>query len=109
MCFPDSVVGVVANDGVDSRFLELCLHRVKGDLEGKAPQSAQRNINLQDLRPLAVPSVSRSSQTALVSLWETYRNQVAAMQDELAKLRRLKQGLVDDLLSGRVAVSALAG
>ena len=77
--------------------------------EGKAPQSAQRNINLQDLRPLAVPSVSRSSQTALVSLWETYRNQVAAMQDELAKLRRLKQGLVDDLLSGRVAVSALAG
>ena len=109
MCFPDSVVGVVANDGFDSRFLELCLHRAKSDLEGRAPQSAQRNINLQDLRPLAVPSISRSSQAALVSLWETYRNQVAAMQDELAKLRRLKQGLVDDLLSGRVAVSALAG
>ena len=108
MCFPDSVVGVVANDGFDSRFLELCLHRAKSDLEGRAPQSAQRNINLQDLRPLAVPSISRSSQAALVSLWETYRNQVAAMQDELAKLRRQKQGLVDDMLSGRVAASALA-
>ncbi len=108
MCFPDSVVGVVANDGVDPRFLELCLHRVKSDLEAKAPQSAQRNINLQDLRPLTVPDVSRSAQAALVSLWETYRDQVAAMKGELAKLRSLKQGLTDDLLSGRVAATAVA-
>ncbi|WNZ11283.1 hypothetical protein [Streptomyces sp. 11x1] len=108
MCFPGSVVGVVANDGVDPRFLEICLHRVKSDLEGKAPQSAQRNINLQDLRPLTVPDVSRSAQAALVSLWETYRDQVAAMKDESVKLRSLKQELTDDPLSGRVAATTVA-
>ncbi|WP_177198881.1 restriction endonuclease subunit S [Streptomyces colonosanans] len=107
MCFPDSVVGVVANDGVDPRFLEICLHRVKGDLEGKAPQSAQRNINLQDLRPLAVPSVPLGTQADLVNLWETYRGQAALMKDELTKLRRLRQGLVGDLLPGRFTASAV--
>jgi type I restriction enzyme S subunit len=52
----DSVVGVVPGDGIDTHFLELCLRQKRHYLENQAAtQTAQKNINLQVLRPLLVP------------------------------------------------------
>lgn len=50
---PDSVVGIVPKDGTDVRFLEYVLRTKQKYLENHvATQTAQKNINLQDLRPL---------------------------------------------------------
>lgn len=108
MCFPDSVVGVVPRGEFLPRYLELCLRRAKPTLEAQAPQSAQRNINLQALRPLEIPDAPREVQDELVGVWSSYASQVEHEEAELEKLRRLKQGLVDDLLSGRVKVPMAA-
>lgn len=55
MCFPDSVVGIVANgDFAVPEFLEVQLRFFRATLESSAPQTAQRNINLETLRPLRV-------------------------------------------------------
>ncbi|MFE9794739.1 restriction endonuclease subunit S [Streptomyces goshikiensis] len=106
MCFPDSVVGVVARSTFVPRFVELCLRRAKPQLEAQAPQSAQRNINLQVLRPLEIPEVPYEVQASLVKIWSAYGGEVEVMEGELAKLRRLKRGLVGDLLSSRPSVLA---
>ncbi|MFE3788012.1 restriction endonuclease subunit S [Streptomyces goshikiensis] len=106
MCFPDSVVGVVARPTFVPRFVELCLRRAKPQLEAQAPQSAQRNINLQVLRPLEIPEVPYEVQASLVKIWSAYGGEVEVMEGELAKLRRLKRGLVGDLLSSRPSVLA---
>jgi type I restriction enzyme S subunit len=103
MCFPDSVVGVVAQAGFTPRFLELCLRRAKPQLEAQAPQSAQRNINLQALRPLGIPDVPQEVQDELVNTWDACGEEVGSLKEELTKLRKLKQGLVTDLLSGRIS------
>src|SRR2546425_2739991 len=53
---PDSVVGIVADrSSTCSEYLETCLRFFKPVLAARAPMTAQRNINLQVLRPLRVP------------------------------------------------------
>ena len=59
IAFPDSLVGIIAT-GIDGRFLEYYLRTQKPSrLERLAPESAQKNINLEDLRPLLVPGPRR--------------------------------------------------
>ncbi|MEV7039225.1 restriction endonuclease subunit S [Amycolatopsis sp. NPDC051061] len=104
MYFPDSVVGVQVAPPNSVRFVELSIRRSKARLEARAPQSAQRNINLTDLRPLPIPLVPIGDQHAIAELYGSYARQVDALKSELVKLKNIKQGLADVLLSGRVRV-----
>jgi len=55
-CFPDSVVGFRASDGATVEFVRAWLSFLQSLLEDRAPESAQKNINLQILRNLEVPT-----------------------------------------------------
>ncbi|MBU2931227.1 restriction endonuclease subunit S, partial [Vibrio cyclitrophicus] len=46
---PDSLVGIQARKGVDCVWLNSYLETCKDELDGKATQNAQKNINLQVL------------------------------------------------------------
>ena len=53
---PDSVVGIVVKENsIAVEFLEYALRCLRPSLESRAPMTAQRNINLQVLRPLSIP------------------------------------------------------
>jgi type I restriction enzyme, S subunit len=70
----------------------------------------QVNVNPSRLRELEIDyPADLSEQRRLVSALESCDEQIAQEEGELAKLRELKVGLVDDLLSGRVAVSVAGG
>jgi type I restriction enzyme, S subunit len=56
---------------------------------------------------LEFPLVSFNEQRDLVTEFSSYDANIEGEERELHKLRTLKQGLVDDLLSGRVAASAV--
>jgi type I restriction enzyme S subunit len=59
----DSVVGIVPSKEMDVAYLELFLRQKRQFLENRAAtQTAQKNINLQVLRPLLVPCPPRSVQ-----------------------------------------------
>ena len=53
-CFPDSVVGFTPNKSSNSEFIQGLFRFLKQILEEKAPQVAQKNINLKILRELPV-------------------------------------------------------
>jgi len=55
-CFPDSIVGFRAEDAATVEFVRGWLAFLQGSLEEKAPESAQKNINLEILRGLDVPT-----------------------------------------------------
>jgi type I restriction enzyme S subunit len=106
MCFPDSVVGVVVKTSeMLPRFVEICIRSAKPLLEARAPQSAQKNINLQDLRPLKIPFPSLSEQHEIVGLWDDQNRLLSLTKNLEGKFRRLRLGLTEDLLAGRVRVS----
>ena len=106
MCFPDSVVGVTVFRPNSTRWIELCIHGAKPILEARAPQSAQKNINLQDLRPLIIPVLDPARQHVLAEAWEEQLRLVDREMLSVAKLNQLRSGLAADLLSGRVRTVA---
>lgn len=107
MYFPDSVVGAIVDMAYNVRFIELSIRKAKRILDARAPQSAQKNINLQDLRPLLLAVPEKPEQDAIAIRYETLQNQLQSETDALAKYRFEKFGLMDDLLTGRVRVTPL--
>ncbi|QAU24806.1 restriction endonuclease subunit S [Dyella sp. M7H15-1] len=107
MYFPDSVVGAVVNSNHNIRFVELSIRKAKRGLDARAPQSAQKNINLQDLRPLLLAVPERAEQNRIAGRYEALQLQLQSEQEALAKYRYEKSGLMDDLLTGRVRVTPL--
>jgi type I restriction enzyme S subunit len=105
MFAPDSLVGAVPKSGQDSRFLELCIRARKQFLSSRAPQSAQKNINLQDLRPLMIPKPSLPEQMRISERYEVTDTFLQLLEAERNKLLSLKQGLMKDLLTGEVPVN----
>ena len=53
-CFPDSVVGFLANEKTNNIFIHFWFSFFQEILEAQAPASAQKNINLRILRELKV-------------------------------------------------------
>lgn len=104
MYFPDSVVGVMVHPPHRLEYVQFVLRAAKPRLEARAPQSAQRNINLQDLRPLEVPLPDPAEQSRICQVMEAHAELVAVERDALAKLLMQKTALLDDLLTGRVRV-----
>jgi type I restriction enzyme S subunit len=105
MYLPDSIVGVVVSLGGNVRFFELCLRRAKHFLDSRAPQSAQKNINLEDLRPLLVPFPILNEQERIAAVYEANDSAINAELLMLNKLKRQKTGLMQDLLTGKVRVT----
>ncbi len=54
-CFPDSVVGFTPSKRVSVNYVRFWLMRLQKILEEAAPESAQKNINLEILRNLQIP------------------------------------------------------
>ena len=61
-CFPDSVVGFMANEKTSNIFIHYWFSFFQSILESQAPESAQKNINLKILSGLKVINPSKEAQ-----------------------------------------------
>ena len=105
VAFPDSLIGIQAGPRIDTRFLELILRTRKRDLNRFAPESAQKNINLDTLKPLKVPLPRMAEQRRIAELlWSIIRREQNAnlYRDGLT---RIKSALMSVLLTGELRVS----
>lgn len=71
---PDSVVVITAKAGVDKDWLRFSIEAKKKDLEALAPENAQKNLNLEVLKPLPFdvpPTVVQRKIAALLKIWDT--------------------------------------
>ena len=104
VAFPDSLIGIQAGPRIDTRFLELVLRTRKRDLNRFAPESAQKNINLETLRPLKVPLPSMSEQRQIAKIiWSIIRREQNAHLTRDG-LTRLKYALMAGLLTGKLRI-----
>lgn len=104
-CFPDSLVGITPNNQVNNIFLEYFLRTRKDYLNKIATQSAQKNINLEKLRPLLVIKPKKSEQDKISEILLTIDEKISINKKLKSKLIQLKKGLAQDLLSGKVSVN----
>lgn len=103
---PDSVVGISANPNVDQFWLYSVLSCFKAALDRAATQNAQKNINLQTLRPLQVPVPPRALMFELAETLSAAADGARQAKASVVSLTAMKQAIMADLLSGRVRVPA---
>ncbi len=65
-CFPDSVVGFIANEKTNNIFIHYWFSFFQAILESQAPESAQKNINLKILSELKVIVPEKEKQNEFV-------------------------------------------
>ena len=103
---PDSVVGIEAGDDVHPFWLYSVLSCFKVALDRASTQNAQKNINLQTLRPLLIPVPPRSLMVELAETIEAAADAARHAETGWRTVAALKCAVADDLLSGRVRVPA---
>ena len=101
VAFPDSLVGITPT-GVDTKFLEYFLRTQKHRLNRFAPESAQKNINLDDLRPMSTPIPSREEQNIIADMLDNADNAIEREREQLDGLQSLKAAGTDAILTGQV-------
>ena len=94
-CFPDSVVGFIANEKVALKeYVYYIFERMQSILEANAPAVAQKNINLKILDELLIPLPP-------LSLQQEFAAKVEAIEAMKAKVRQsLKE--VETLFNSRM-------
>jgi len=102
-------VVVMVQRSVDTRFLFYALQ--SGALETQVARqsggSTFARINLAAIRSLTVPLPPDEEQRGIARTLASFDDRVTGERHELAKLGLLKQGLMEDLLTGRVRVAKL--
>lgn len=84
----DSVVGIIAENPMNVRFLEYALRYIRPYLEFRvATQTAQKNINLQTLRPLIVPYPPFEEQARTVEILSKIETAVTNIENRLNQNR----------------------
>ncbi|XVJ51446.1 MAG: hypothetical protein HEQ32_04960 [Vampirovibrio sp.] len=107
---PDSVVAITGkHNKVTQPWLLYSLRERKEHLDGLATQNAQKNINLEILRPLEILLPPLPEQEAIVGILNTVDARLVKETESLARLQTLKTALMQVLLTGEVRVPVALG
>jgi type I restriction enzyme S subunit len=99
---PDSLVGIEVNENISEIWLCHALEMKKDYLEQRATQNAQKNINLEILRPLEIGTPPDCEQKAIASILTTWDRAIEKTEALIETKERRKAGLMQRLLMGKV-------
>ena len=95
-CFPDSVVGFISGSRTNQMYMHYWFSFFQKILEEQAPQSAQKNINLQILSNLSVMVPPLELQEQFAKFVELTDKSKFAIQQSIDTLQTLKAKLMQD-------------
>lgn len=95
-CFPDSVVGFMANERTSNIFIHYWFCFFQAILESQAPESAQKNINLKILSELKVINPSKEAQVEFESFVKQVDKSKVVVQEALDKVQLLFDSLMQE-------------
>ncbi len=106
-CFPDSVIGVVANPNeADIGFIEYLLQSVKVRIQAMGKGSAQANINMGTFENERFPFPPISEQKRIVAKLDSLHEETQRLQSiyrqKLAALGELKKSLLHEAFTGKL-------
>lgn len=104
-CFPDSIIGIVANPKItEINFVEYLLQSFKVLIQAKGKGSAQKNINLATFENELFPFPSLTEQKAIVKKLDALsagtKKLETTYKQKLADLEELKKSVLRKAFSG---------
>lgn len=101
----DTTLWITDFKGNDPKFVARFLKWMR--LERFDAATSVPTLNRNSVHPLQVAIPDPDEQRRIVAELEGWESRIQSEGDQLAKLRTLKQGLMDDLVAGRVRVTLL--
>lgn len=99
---PDSVVAINPfPDLANVYWLKCALDWKKSDLDSMATQNAQKNINLQVLRPLVLLTPPKIEQDGIAKILSTWDKAIETTEKLIANSKAQKKALMQQLLTGK--------
>jgi type I restriction enzyme S subunit len=98
---PDSIVAVQPADGTSVIWLLHMLMLEQPKLDAYASQNAQKNINLETLRPLPILTPPNEEQHRIAAILSTWDTAITQMEKLVEAKRKLKNGLMQQFLTGK--------
>ncbi|WP_180123678.1 restriction endonuclease subunit S [Acinetobacter sp. YH12097] len=97
---PDSVVAIQPKrEKANTIFLKNIIDLQKDNLDSQATQNAQKNINLQVLKPLELIVPSKEEQTKIASFLSAVDEKINQLTQKHELLSQYKQGMMQKLFS----------
>lgn len=104
---PDSVVAIQPKkDLANTIFLKNIIDLQKDFLDSQATQNAQKNINLQVLKPLELIVPNLEEQTKIASFLSAVDEKISQLNQKHALLSQYKQGMMQKLFSQQIRFKA---
>ena len=104
---PDSVVAIQSKkDKANTIFLKNLIDLQKEVLDSQATQNAQKNINLQVLKPLELFAPSIEEQTKIASFLSNVDEKISQLTQKHQLLSQYKQGMMQKLFSQQIRFKA---
>jgi type I restriction enzyme S subunit len=103
LCTNQSIATILPNASYASEFLYHNLESRYDELrELSSGEGGRGGLNLTIIRQVTVPFPSLHEQTSISSILSDMDAEIAALEAKLAKARHLKQGMMQELLTGRI-------
>jgi type I restriction enzyme, S subunit len=100
-CIHDDFVGFSHLQNVDQEFLYYKLKELEPYFKSKGQTGSQSNLNSDLVRDCEVALPPLSEQRAIATVLSDMDTEIAALETRLAKTQALKQGMMQELLTGR--------
>lgn len=108
--YPDLMMKLVPSRVISAGFLELTLRAStsRRQIQASAVGTSESMVKISGaiVKRMRIPLPDGAEQQRILDALGRYEPEAAQLNTELSKLRLLKQGLMDDLLTGRVRVKA---
>lgn len=105
--YPDLMMRIplVDNYLVEFAAAVLMSFRVRRQVRSMSQGTSESmaKISAATVQRISIPVPALKVQMRILNLWRSFSDPISQENEELSKLRKLKQGIVDDLLSGRVS------
>lgn len=107
--FPDSLVGITADQTVDPTFLECYLRTQKREMDRLAPKGTQKNINIQFLKPWPLPRPRMEEQRTIAHILRSVDDRLEVASRRLNEARAFFSSMLHLLMTGQVRVPVPTG
>lgn len=107
---PDSVVGIQCyQEKSNNIWLKFKIDTIKKNLDNEAGKNAQKNINLQLLKPLKILTPPLPEQEKIAAVLSTWDKAISTTDALLANCRQQKKALMQQLLTGKRRLPGFTG
>lgn len=102
MCTSQAILGIRAKPSLLNEFIYYYLVSIKAQVKKMGQQGTQANLNAGIVRAFEIEVPPLEEQTAIATVLSDIDAELTALEARNDKAKRIKQGMMSDLLTGRI-------